>query len=68
MQRLEISGAVRPLYWPLDVKGLTNKVFTQFFLILVIDNEDKPGADFAQNGGRNKKCKQKLRQQKLPIL
>jgi len=25
MQRLEVSGAVRPLYWPLGVKGLRNK-------------------------------------------
>ena len=23
MQRLEVSGAVRPLYWSLGVKGLT---------------------------------------------
>ena len=23
MQRLEVSGAVRPLWWSLDVKGLT---------------------------------------------
>jgi len=24
MQRLEVSGAVRPLYWSLGVKGLTS--------------------------------------------
>jgi hypothetical protein len=24
-QRLEVSGAVRPLYWPLGVKGIINE-------------------------------------------
>jgi len=28
MQRLEVSGAVRPLYWSLGVKGLNSKTFT----------------------------------------
>ena len=23
MERLEVSGALRPIYWSLDVKGLT---------------------------------------------
>jgi len=27
MQRLEVSGAVRPLYWSLGVKGLTQTRF-----------------------------------------
>ena len=26
MQRLEVSGAIRPLYGPLDVKGLTKLI------------------------------------------
>jgi hypothetical protein len=29
MQRLEVSGAVRPLCWPLDVKGLIHLVNAQ---------------------------------------
>jgi hypothetical protein len=34
MQRLEVSGAVRPVWWPLGVKGLI--VFSRLSLLQVV--------------------------------
>jgi len=32
MQRLEVSGAVRPIYWSLGVKWLKNSYHTERYL------------------------------------
>jgi hypothetical protein len=41
MQRLEVSGAVRPLYGPFGVKGLS-KIFTIFVEIQIFNQPAVP--------------------------